>query len=469
MDFQIFIDQQAADLDPGMNILLERYNPMLDFDTIQGAKVLDFTLPFTARNNAIFSNFGHPQAPYQFREYLCEKRAAGRTVERGYIQLKSVSPSGFVVFFTQNLGEIFGDYQAVMLNKLPLGSEAVPSSFVANTDITTAKYCLPKIQNSAFYSTNGSSIGYSGYVNNYSSSYTAGPKVPMLSVHWVLKKIGEITNFKFKGAFMDDARMKRLIFYNTFSLDNATVIEYANHLPEMTIPELLKELRKLFNLSLFFDVWRRECTISYVDELLKKPVEKNWSKKFPFLQSKSPELQNRIELDWELDTGDELMKEPISAFDRYTTPAINGNELLFSVKTRFSTLQMNGLLPRAEQVGISEQFNQKSNKFSPRLLFWHGLVSGVPTASSSYQDITLGFQGANGCQARFYAQYEKFRRKTFSVITPANLTTNDLAEIDLHQRAGETVAIHVQGNNYLIGEQKILLPTYQTVIELWKM
>lgn len=471
MDFQIIIEGQQADLDAGMSILLERYNPMLDFDTIRGAKVLDFTLPFTNRNNAIFQNFGHPQVPYSFREYLCEKRVAGRIVERGYIQLKSVSPAGLIVFFTQNLGEIFGDYQKVMLNKLPLGSEAIPVSFIGNTDITTAKYCLPKVQNAAFYGTNGGSIGYSGFVNNYSSSaYSAGPKVPMLSLHWVLKRIGEICNFKFKGAFMDDVRMKRLIFYNTFSLDNATVIEYANHLPEMTIPDLLKELRRLFNLSLFFDVWKRECTISFVDDLIKKPVVKNWSKKFPFLQSKNPELQNRLELDWELDTSDDLMKDPISAFDKYTTPAITASELLFPIKTRFSTLQMNGTIPRAEQVGISEQFNQKSNKFTARLLFWHGLIGGVPTASSSYQDITLGWQGINGNQVRFYSEYEKFRRKTHSITSPANLTANDLSEIDIHQRAGETVAVHIQGNNYLIGEQKILLPIYQTpILELWRM
>lgn len=469
MDLQIIIDGQRADLSPGMSILLERHNPMLDFETTRGASVLDFVLPFTTKNNAIFQNFGHQQIGYKFQQYMCEKVMSGRVIERGFIQLNGVDANGFSVFFTQNLGEVFGDYQGVMLNKLPMGSEAVPV-FVGNTDITVSKYCLPKIQNANFYSTNGAGIGYSGFVNNYAGGvYTAGPKVPMLSVHWVLNKIGEICNFKFKGDFMDDARMKRLIFYNTFSLDGLALIEYANHLPEMTIPDLLKELRKLFNLALFFDVWKRECTINYVDPLISKAVVLNWSKKFPPLRNKRPELQNRIELDWELDGGDDLMKDPSTDFDKYTSAVGLANELLFPIKTAFSTLQMNGTMPHAEQAGISDKFNQKTNKFAPRLLFWHGLVAGVPTAKASYSDIVLNWNGANGLKSMFFPKYEAFRKNTFSVLSEANLNSNDLTEIDIHQKAGQTVAIHVQGLNYLIGDQKILLPNNQTVLELWKV
>lgn len=451
-----------------MSILLERYNPMLDFETVRGGSVLDFVLPFCPKNNAIFKNFGHAQVAYKFQEYKCEKLVDGRVIERGFIQLNGVGPSGFSVFFTQNLGEIFGDYQTQPLNKLPMGTEAIPV-FVGNTDITISKYCLPKIENSIFYGTEGGSIGYSGFVNNYAGGYTAGPQVPMLSVHWVLNRIGELCDFKFKGEFMNDARMKRLIFYNTFSLDAATTIDYANHLPEMTLPDLLKELRRLFNLSLFFDVWKRECTMDYVDTHLKKPVVLNWSRKFPTLRNKRPELQNRLELDWELDRDDALMKETPAEFEKYTTAAGNNTELLFPIITRFSSLKMNGTIPHAEQVGISDQFGQKSNKFAPRLLFWHGLIGGVPTAKNSYADVELNWNGANGLKNRFFSAYEKFRQNTYAVLTDGSLNANELAEIDMHQKAGQTVAVHVQGLNYIIGDQKILLPNYQNqVLELWK-
>jgi hypothetical protein len=470
MSLQIIIDGKHADLDREMSILLERYNPMLDFDTIQGSSVLDFTLPFSNKNNAIFQNFGNRQVGYTFKEYLCEKKINGKVLERGFIQLNNAD-NGFSVFYSQNLGEMFRDYQNVMLNKLPMGSEAVPVSFTAAADLSTDKYCLPVIENSAFYSTNGAGISYSGYVNDYdTTTYTAGPKVPMLSVHWVLKRIGEICDFKFKGAFMDDVRMQRLIFYNTFSLDGATVIEYANHLPEMTIPDLLKELRKLFNLALFFDVWKRECTIDFVDDHLGKPVVKNWSKKFPPITRKMPLLHNRIELDWALDTGDDLMKDASVNFDKYTSPAENVNQLLFEVKTMFSTLEMNGDVPHAEQVGISEQFNQKSNKFTPRLLFWHGMEADMPTAKASYSDINLNWNGADGLRAKFWSKYEAFRKKTYSVETYASLNAYELSEIDIHRKAGETVAVHIQGLNYLIGSQKIMLPDFETpVLELWKL
>ncbi len=472
--FKITIDGKPAVLSAGKSVLLQRYNPVLDFDVVRGSKVLDFTLPYCDQNNAIFDNFGHPQIPYRFKDYLCEVTFEGRLIERGYIQLRGVSRAGFVVFYTQNLGEIFGDYQKTTLNKLPFGSETIPATLVANPDPLTAKFCFPKIENSAFYGTNGGSIGYSGFVNNYSGGvYTAGPKVPMLFLQYVLKRIGEICNFTIKGSFLTDTRMQRLIVYNTFSLDSATVIDYSNHLPELTIPDLLKELRKMFNLALFFDVWKRELTIEFSDTLLSQAVVHDWSKKLPRLTAKAPELANRLELDWELDTNDNLMKDPPVFFDKYNSAVGNPREQLFSIKTKFSTLSMNGgvppsSVPKTEQLGITPQFNQGSNKFASRLLFFEGLVSGTPKATNSYSGVTLNWASL---VANFWVKYEAFRRKTYSTESPANLSGADIAMIDVHRKnVSSIMAIHIQGNNYLIGNQQIMLPNKQMpILELWKM
>lgn len=466
--FKLTIDGIVAVISQGKNYLLQRYNPMLDFETVQGAKMLDFTLPWCDVNNKIFSNYGHPQVRYSFKKYYAELSFDGRIIERGYVQLRSVSKDGFVVFYTQNLGEVFGDYQKTTLNLLPFGSEVIPGTLVANPDHLTAKFCFPKIDNSAFYGTNGGSISYSGFVNNYASGvYTAGPKVPMLFLRYVLEKIGEICGLKIKGSFMTDARMQRLILYNTFSLDGATNITYANHLPEMTIPDFLKELRKLFNLALFFDTSRRILTIEFVDELLSREVVVDWSKKFPRLMSKSPVLDNRIELDCELDSNDALLKPLPTFFDKYSSAVVNDGELLFPIKTRFSTLLLGGGLPKTQQVGISNQFNQGSNKFAPRLLFWEGLVSGVPQASNSYSGVSLNNASL---AANFYLKYEKFRRNTHATTTTANLTAADISVIDGHRKNVDGIlAVHAQGNNYLIGDQQIQLPNNKVILDLWKM
>lgn len=441
---------------------------MLDFDSVRGAKMVDFVLPFCDVNNRIFGNYGHPQVKYNFKKYYAELSFAGRIIERGFVQLKSVSSAGFVVFYTQNLGEIFGDYQKTTLNMLPFGSETIPGSLAANPDPLTAKFCFPKIDNTAFYGTNGGSIGYSGFVNNYSGgAYTAGPKVPMFFLRYVLKRIGEICGMTIKGSFFDDVRLQRLILYNTFSLDGATNITCANHLPEISIPDFLKELRKTFNLALFFNSERKELSIEFVDVLLAQAVVRDWSDKFPRLTNKAPVLDNRIEIDCELDTNDASLKPVPTFFEKYSSAIGSDSEQLFPIKTKFSSLLMKANCPKTEQVGISSQFNQGNNKFAPRLLFFEGLVSGIPKANNTYSGVSLNNAGL---AAGFYARYEKFRRNTHSTITPATLTAADISVIDSHRKGSDALfAIHAQGNNYLIGNQQIQLPTNKTQLELWKM
>lgn len=466
--FNLTIDGKTAVISQGKNYLLQRYNPMLDFDTVRGAKMMDFTLPWCDANNKIFGNYGHPQVRYNFKKYYAELSFAGRIIERGFVQLKSVSSAGFVVFYTQNLGEVFGDYQKTMLNMLPFGSEIIPGTLVANPDPLTAKFCFPTIENPAFYGTNGGSIGYSGFVNNYSGgAYTAGPKVPMLFLRYVLKRIGEICGITIKGSFFSDVRVQRLILYNTFSLDGATNISYANHLPEISIPDFLKELRKTFNLALFFDTSKRELSIEFVDTMLLQAVVRDWSKKFPRLSNKAPVLDNRIELECELDTNDALLKPVPTFFEKYSSAIGSDGEQLFPIKTKFSSLMMNGAVPKTEQVGISNQFNQGNNKFAPRLLFFEGLVSGSPKASNNYGIVSLSMASL---AANFYSRYEVFRRNTHTTTTPASLTAADISVIDSHRKTTDAVfAIHAQGNNYLIGNQQIQLPNNKVVLDLWKM
>ncbi|MER0439610.1 hypothetical protein [Emticicia sp. W12TSBA100-4] len=466
--FNLTIDGKTAVISQGKNYLLQRYNPMLDFDSVRGAKMLDFVLPWCDANNKIFSNYGHPQVRYNFKKYYAELSFAGRVIERGFVQLKSVSSSGFVVFYTQNLGEIFGDYQKTTLNMLPFGSEAIPGVLNANPDPMTAKFCFPTIENPAFYGTNGGSISYLGFVNNYvDGAYTAGPKVPMMFLRYVLKRIGEICDIKIKGSFFSDLRVQRLILYNTFSLDGATNISYANHLPEISIPDFLKELRKMFNLALFFDTNKRELSIEFVDVMLAQAVVRDWSNKFPRLTNKAPVLDNRIELECELDTNDASLKPVPTFFEKYSSAIGSEGEQLFPIKTKFSSLLMNGAVPKTEQVGISPQFNQGNNKFAPRLLFFEGLVSGSPKASNTYGGVSLSMASL---AANFYARYERFRRNTHSTTTPATLSAYDISVIDSHRKGFDAAfAIHAQGNNYLIGNQQIQLPNNKVILDLWKM
>jgi len=465
--FQIRIDNQNVDLQPGMVITLNRFNPVFDFDVIQGSKVYDFTLPFSPRNNRIFGYLNEPAVAWESRDFICEKYADAELIERGVIQVKQVTNEGYSVIYTQNLGEVFGDFQKLPLNLIDFGSEAIPGVLPSAPDHLTAKYCFPMVHNPGFYVAPIPGT-YANYVNHYTGgAYTAtSPKVPFLYLRWVLEKIGELCNFTFEGDFVTDATMKRLIFYNTFSLDGRTTIEYRNHLPALTIPDLLKELRKLFNLALFFDVRSRVLKMNYVDTHLAEPTILNWSRKFAPVANRAPESANRLELDWELDGGDGLMKVRPADYEKYTSA---GTGLLFPIKTRFSSPEVDGSdRIKAEQPGISPTNNQLNNGFGPRLAFWSGVVGGIPTASNTHGTYRLAWHGDNNLVARFWAGFEAFKIGTFRRVMLGDLTATDIALIDMHRRAGQTMAVHIHGRDYLIGNQRINLPLQGvSELELW--
>lgn len=465
--FQIRIENKTVDLNPGMVITLNRFNPVFDFNEIQGAKVYDFTLPFSPRNNAIMGYLNEPQVAWKSVDFFCEKYVFGELIERGYVQVKSVSNEGYNVIYTQNLGEIFGDYQKIPLNLIDFGGEAIPGVLTAAANHLTDKYCFPMVHNPAFYGT-----AIPGTYNNYMNEYVSGayvstaPQVPMLFLRFVLEKIATLCNFTFEGDFVTDAIMKRLIFYNTFSLEGRTTIEYCNHLPEMTIPELLKELRKLFNLGLFFDVRSRTLKMRYVDTLLAQPTTLNWSKKFAPVANRSPELASRLELDWEIDGGDGLMKVRPDDYEKYTSA---GSGLLFPIKTRFSAPDVDGTgRIKVEQPGITPINNQLNNRFGPRLVFWGGMSGSIPIASNASGTYRLAWHGANNLATTFWPGFETFRANTFSRKMLGDLNATDIAMIDMHRRAGETMSVFVHGREYLIGNQRINLPLQGvSELELW--
>jgi hypothetical protein len=463
---QILIDGQEATLPQNMAVTLERYNPVLFFDVVKGAKVLDFQLPMSLKNDAIFGHYGSSQVGYKFKDYLCEKRVDGRLLERGFIQLKSVGSDGFEVFYTQNLGSLFGDLQDVKLSAIDFGNVVIPAPLVDAADPEVDAFCFPKIDNGAFYGSN--TAGYSGFVNDYGTGvYTAGPQTPMVFLKWLFEQITIKTGVEFSGEFFEDVDLMTLHLYNTFSLDGATHIFYNNHLPDLTIGEFIKELRKVFNLAIYIDVWNKAVKLDFADTVFDREVTVDWSNKFPVLKNKQPELANRLKLSSVVDS----IEKAASEMGEYVSAQDHANETLFEITSVFSTLKMESGIPKTEQIGISENYNQQNNKFAAKLLFWRGVQADVPLASNvSAGGIVLNWSAANGLQEKYYTNYEQFRKKTYKVVSAANLNAYDLSRIDMHRRSGELLSVHVQGQNYIIGNQRVNLPLVDLPqIELWRV
>lgn len=472
----ILIEGQPVDLYPNTSFTLERYNPVFDFGTVQGSKVYRFTVPFSPTNNRIFQYAQDPQSVSDPKVYYTEKIADGDLIEKGYTYLEKITNTGYEISFGSNLGDFFGDYQDVPLNLIPFGSEALPSSIAS---LSTEKldgagklmYCLPTILNSQFYGTNIVD-GFNGKVNEYASgSYlSTAPLVPMFSLHWVLRRLGELCGFRVQGEFMDDPAAKRLILYNTFALSGERM-EYRNHLPsDLSVRTLFLALKlPPFGVTSFFDVQRKIITLRYTESCMATPTRLDLTTRTlpPVLPGNI--LDRRIELDWELDSDDGLMKTVPAALEKYTAAEYN-QETLFSLRGKFSTLLMDSSgLPITEQNGITALTGQMEKKFKPRLLYWHGLVGGAPVAKNEYGDQRLSFHGSNNLRERFWKRYETFRSSTFPASPSVLLNSSELARLDFHRNAGEEMALHIRGVDYFVQAIKATLPlSSPALLEVYK-
>lgn len=471
----ILIDGQPLNLYPNTAFTLERFNPVFDFGTVQGSKVYRFTVPFSPVNNRIFQYAYDPQSLVEPRVYYTEKIADGDLVEKGYTYLEKINASGYEISFGSNLGDFFGDLTNVPLNLIPFGSEVLPEDLtempVEKLDAGRLLYCLPQVTNAQYYGTNAVD-GFAGKVNEYAEdAFTPGcPKVPMLSLHWVLRRLGELCGFRVQGEFMDDPEAQRLILYNTFEL-SGQLMEYRNHLPAaLTVRALFLALKlPPFGVTSFFDVQRRTVTLKYTESLLALPTLLDLTTRTQPPVLPGTLLDRRLELDWTLDSDDGLMKTIPAALEKYTAE-VSGKETLFSLKGAFSTLLSDeDGLPIAEQQGITALTGQMDKKFSPRLLYWHGLEEGAPVAKSEYGSTRLAFSGAGNLRSRFWSRYKDWRAYTFPASPVIQLNSSELSRLDFHRMAGSESAIHIKGRDYFIQSIKAELPLSRpAVLEVFK-
>ena len=465
------IDGVFADLMPGQSVKLSRHNPIFNFEGIIGSLINDYFFPSTSTNDKIFGYFKVAQMRYPNKKYYCETIVDGYIQERTYIELVDCTDDGYVCVENQGLSEVFGAYQNIPLNRLPLGQEVYPSPVKAANHLTD-KYCWPTVGAANFYGVNVQA-GFNGKINDWAGGATlnANSRVPMLYFRWIFEQITLLTGWSFKGEFFTSEEFKRAVMFNVFSVDDDVNIYFANHLPELTIPELLMNLRRLYNLGLFFNVNLKTITAIFGETILNKATRLDWTAKIEPDSRRRPERANRIQLDWELDQGDNLMKDlPLpTGFDKYVTPETQLGTV-FEIKTRLSTLAVTGGYAYVQQIGASPRFNQAGQKFTARIAFWTGVDgSGIPVISPTYGTTTLAMAGAQNIPTKFWASYEKFRSKTASKTVFANLNSADLQRINWHNNDDADYSVFIKGKEYYIASVNIPLPLEGLCeLELWE-
>ena len=452
------IDGLSADLPEGASLDLVLNNPHFDFAKMAGAVVALPPFPLTRRNQFLFGYWEQPQAGNILARKRLEQYYNGHLIREALLVLTEAGPNGYTGAMVENLGEFFGDWQTRLLPDLTLGTVLTPAALPAAGIALDGQTALvfPTILNPDFYGTNGGAISYTGKVNEFTGgAYTAsGPKVPMVMLRWLLQTIAMATNTTIDGAFLDHPAYSQLLLYNTRALDNSPTIDVAKHLPELTVVDLLLELRKLFNLRLTFDLPNRKLTIGFWADALRQPAVLDWSSKAVGRPVKTPETNTRLQLGYELDGGDALMKDKPPVLADYVSP---GTGTIAPLKSRISTLLIDDAtgMVRAAQPGVTAQFGQGSNGFGPRLLFWNGLIAGQPDASPSKGEYSLYWNGqgySDGLYQNHWREMEAMRAGQFYAKQQFYLSETDLAQLDFGQK------VHSNGVDYFVLSVNVSLP-----------
>lgn len=452
---EIRINNEVVDQAIDQKASFERLNPYLTYEAsaffTDSANIP--TLPDTPINRGIFGYVDIPALGSDVPRFSFQQYINGYLVFEGLALLTDFAPKkGYTLRVVQPVGEFFGQYQTQKLTDIDFGTVSLPTPLPAMgviQDGSQNAVCFPTVLNQDFYGDKGASISYTNRVNDYASGAytTAGPRVPMVFLKYLLRRIAQLASVTVRGAFMDDADTNALVLYNIRALDGATTVTLSRHLPEMTVVELLVELRKYLNLSFTFDTLNKTLTIGYTDTIFTQPTLVDWSEKLVLGARKILERNRRLQLSMELDTNDALAKDRPTSLADYLTAAFADDLAIAKLTTKFSTLVVDSAtgLANARQLGATSQFAQLDKKSTPRLLFWQGVQSGFPRALPTNLAGTksLYWNGSTGLINWTWAKTEAFRRQIHYLDCKLLLSEADLATLDM------TKKVHINGVNYL--------------------
>ena len=187
---------------------------------------------------------------------------------------------------------------------------------------------------------------------------------------------------------------------------------------------------------------------------------------------KTPELANRLELSYALDSNDGLLKPIPASMDKYTTPETpaNAGGTAVPIQSRLSTLLTDAGtgLATTQQPGISPSNKDNKNGATPKLLFWNGMVGGKPAGHQRPGQPEFAVDGRRTTWSiPGTGSLKPSRGDTFSVTKLVYLSPVDLALFSFRRK------VHIKGVNYLVGSMKAALGDERqgipTEVQLWRV
>jgi hypothetical protein len=466
--YSIKINKEQIDLPPNSVVNLNLINPHLLYDSVEGKRGNIPKIGWTLNNQKAFNYIEMPQLQSNdITRYECGHEYNGRILHEGVFVLTRASRSdGYSGTYVENIGEFFGDWQAKLLTECPFDFDNIPhlGNDMVWYDGDVPAYCYPTIINADYY---GTAQGiYSGRMNDMSENVVAGvtssPKVPMFFASYILTRIEKLTGKHITGSAAENIAFQNLLLYNTREQVGAFP-SIQNHLPELSLSSHLMELyRKLFNQGLEFNTDTKTLDFIFFDSVFEPSDDVlDWTEKLTNTETKVFELSPRLRLSMTLDSGDALMKDKPPLLQDYFSNADESKGIL-PIQSKYSTLLVDSAtgLVITKQQGITETNAQLTNKCSPKVLFWNGMVNGTPTATPHFQNYSLYFGGENGIVNRLWKNTITNRLQRFYLEKGVILNESDIALVDFKQK------IYINGTLFFLVNANVSLPIEKETVVL---
>lgn len=329
----------SFDLAPDFSIVLVDNNNVLDWEsTFNLTRTYPATLPWTRKNAQIWMHADKPDSSLLYDSIECDIIANGNLELKGRAYLlRTQENRSFDITVTYDKSLFNQNEKLRNINYPEQLSDPDTGEFnnlwnISNQDMLNAKFGDTPCVLPTIYQLNG----VYEYVNQYDlagDEYMPGRNIiPMFFAGYVIEQLCKYYGIQHTGVFYSDEDLQKLIIFNTYVQYGALMtvgaggldywdtdqpLELKNHLPDITVSELLNAIRKRFAAGIDIDTRNNTMNIYTMKDMLsnKKVVDitdivKGWGAQ----QINNEEVKNFVQVYDDQDTNEQYIKEAVPTF-----------------------------------------------------------------------------------------------------------------------------------------------------------
>lgn len=357
------------DLMPGEKISFEESFNLYDFEHVEGKRSWRFKLPKTPNNvrklgwSAFLESRGGAQ-----RKIAININFNSTLWSSGLLYFQGETSDSWLVYFAGEVGvlkDLIGDKTLLdfnlssftglgnMYDHAKVVAEAGPSSYkytfaevyLPKADINPTEVPLPFANYLAYNNTSGLWEGFAGQIGSF-----YWPLIPFPYVKSVLDEIASELGVSFGGELWENPEFGRLVFFNTRALNSVdedtgrasgipvSEVHLSNHVPDIKLVDVLKDLGKFFNQSIKYVDKTQTIQFSHRSKLLSKEVSRSLEQKVVDINQNFGE-QRLYSFSSPFSEEDLVACNKVSDVEANLDGIQNGEQST-SVETVFSTLPM---------------------------------------------------------------------------------------------------------------------------------